>query len=67
MRISYDVGHDLLYIYFTEGRRQVEPVSVNEDIAIDFDEKGRIAGIEVLSASRYLDVPSLLGVTVERS
>ena len=67
MRISYDVGHDLLYIYMMEGSRQVEPVNVNEDIAIDFDEKGRMAGIEVLSASRYLDVASLMAVTVERS
>ena len=67
MRISYDVRHDLLYIYIVEGSRQVEPVSVNDDIAIDFDEKGRIAGIEVVSASRYLDVASLVPVTVERS
>lgn len=64
MNISYDPKYDVLYLKFGQGRRQVTTHIVNEDIALDFDGEGRLYGLEVLSASRYLDLASLLPLTV---
>ena len=67
MRISYDTKFDILYLKFTEGFNQVANQNLTDDIAIDRDEKGKIVGMEFLSASRYFDLSSLLPVTVERA
>ena len=66
MKVSYDSKYDVLYLKFVEGTPQVTTVNVNEDVALDFDENGRVAGIEFLSASKYFDLASLLPVSVER-
>lgn len=42
----------MLYIGFKD--TTVTTKRLDDDIAIDYDEKGEIAGIEVLSASRRL-------------
>ena len=65
MKITYDSKYDVLYLKFADGSRQVSTQRVSEDIAMDFDEAGHIVGIEVLSASKYLDLGSLLPVSVE--
>ena len=67
MRISYDTKLDIPYLKFTEGFNQVANQNLTDDIAIDRDEKGKIVGMEFLSASRYFDLSSLLPVTVERA
>ena len=67
MRISYDAKSDVLYLKFAEGIQQVTTENLTEDIALDRDEKGRISGIEFLSASKYFDLSSLLPVTVEKA
>lgn len=65
MKINYDAKYDILYIKFGEGLHQVETKRLNDDIAIDFDEAGKIAGIEILSASKYVDLSSLLPIGFE--
>ena len=67
MRISYDAKFDILYIKFAEGPQQVTTQNLTPDIALDFDEKRKITGIEFLSASKYFDLGSLLPVTVEKA
>ena len=67
MRISYDAKFDVLYLKFAEGTHQVITEHLTEDIALDRDEKGKISGIEFLSASKYFDLGSLLPVTVEKA
>lgn len=52
MRIKYDFEGDVLYIEFKE--TTVTTKRIDQDIAVDYDEKGEIAGIEVLSASKRL-------------
>jgi len=52
MKIRYDKEADVLYIEFRD--TTVTTRRLDDDIAIDYDEKGDIAGIEVLSASRRL-------------
>lgn len=65
MNVTYDTRYDLLYIKLSEGTHEVTTQRVNEDIALDFDEAGRLVGIEVLSASEHLDLSRLLPVTTQ--
>lgn len=48
MRISYDSDVDALYIRFIEATVTTQHVA--EGVAVDYDEDGRIAGIEILDA-----------------
>lgn len=48
MRISYDAEIDALYIRFIEATVTTDIVA--EGVAIDYDEDGKIAGIEILDA-----------------
>lgn len=50
MRITYDRDVDALYIRFIETTVTTEHVA--EGIAIDYAADGRVAGIEILDASR---------------
>ncbi|NOZ68000.1 MAG: DUF2283 domain-containing protein [Deferribacteres bacterium] len=56
MKIEYDYQADALYIYFCEsGKKVTETVTVKPGVHVDFDEDGRIMGLEVLSASKVID------------
>ena len=50
MRITYDSEVDALYIRFIE--TTVTTKHVAEGISLDYDEEGRIAGIEILDATK---------------
>jgi uncharacterized protein YuzE len=65
MKISYDAKYDVLYLKFGEGTPSVTTRHLDDDISLDIDEDGRIAGIEVLSASTHVDLSAILPVTVE--
>lgn len=60
MKISYDDGTDLLYLRFDERQQQVENRRVAEDIVMDLGEDGKIIGIEILDASRHVNLQNLL-------
>lgn len=65
MKITYDTKYDLLYLALKDDRGQVVTQRLNDDVAVDFDADGHIVGIEVLSASKHIDLSSLMPVTVE--
>ncbi len=52
MKVTYDSKYDVLYITFRHARVMNHPVT--EDIILDIDEEGRLAGIEVLDAKRIV-------------
>ena len=56
MRITYDPEADALYIYLLEGHRQCRAVRLTEDIALDFTEGEKLAGIEVPERAEYIRV-----------
>jgi len=62
MKISYDAKYDVLYIKFQNGEPEVTTRHLADDIAVDLDERGRLVGLEVLSASEHLDLGQLLPV-----
>ena len=64
MRITYDSKVDALYIRFEEAT--VTTKHVAEGIAVDFDARGKLAGIEILDAlKRFGDAATLRKVTLE--
>ena len=60
MKISYDDGTDLLYLRFDEREQQVENRRLADDIVLDIGEGGKIVGIEILDASRHVNLRNLL-------
>ena len=59
MRISHDPEADAVYIHLMEGRHQCRVVRLTDDIALDFTDGEKLAGIEVLGASH-------LGITRDK-
>ena len=68
MKITYDRRMDAMYIDFSAGHAEVVTKEIVED-TIFFDYEGeRLAGIEILGASKVLSDPATLkDVTLEES
>jgi len=61
MKITYDSKYDVLYLKFKD-IKEVVCKNLTDDITIDIDERGKIAGIEILSASKHIDLDKLLPI-----
>ncbi len=59
MKITYHEKTDLLYIRLDEGTQQVTNREVGEDVVLDLGENDRIVGIEILDASKRLNLSQL--------
>jgi uncharacterized protein YuzE len=72
VKVTYDKTVDAAYVHFTDPQDCVnsaqmypcDPVDVDGMINLDFDEQGRLIGIEVLAASSKL--PEYLLKSAER-
>lgn len=62
MQILYNAKTDLLYIRLDERKQDVVNRRPSEDIVLDIGEGNRIVGIEILDASKHLNLESLLPV-----
>jgi len=62
MQVFYDSKTDLLYIRLDDERQQVMNRRVSEDVVLDVGESERIVGIEILDASRHVNLEKLLPV-----
>lgn len=65
MQILYDAKTDLVYLRLDDRRQQVVNKRVSEDIVLDLGEDDRIVGIEILDASKHLNLEQLLPVSYE--
>jgi uncharacterized protein YuzE len=68
MRVTYDPAADAAYIYVTENReggvaasRVVDQAMDRASVHVEFDNRNRLIGIEVLGASRGLPPETLEG------
>jgi uncharacterized protein YuzE len=56
MRMTYDPAADAMYLYLTERAAEAPEVARTEEVApglmLDFDNAGRVIGIEMLSVSK---------------
>ncbi|PVC89764.1 hypothetical protein DBP19_19355 [Streptomyces sp. CS090A] len=72
VKVTYDESTDAAYVYLTEPQARVpsarmyacDPAVVDGMINLDFDERGRLIGIEVLAAGSKL--PEYLLKSAER-
>jgi len=62
VQILYDIGKDLLYIRLDERKQPVINRRVAEHMVLDIGEEDRIVGIEILDASRHLNLAAILPV-----
>ena len=59
MRVRVDHGADAVYVNLTD-RPIKESEEVADGIIVDYDEQGRIVGLEILDASKRTDDPEVL-------
>ncbi len=67
MEILYNSKTDLLYLRLDDRKQQVLNKRISEDIVIDIGDGNRIVGIEILDASRNLNLERLLPLKYEVS
>ncbi len=65
MRVTYDSKFDLLYLAFDESGSSVRNEDAGEGVVLDITEDGRFAGIEILDASKLMDLSRLLPIEYE--
>ena len=65
MQIHYNAKSDLLYLRLDDRRQDVTNTRVSDDIVLDIGEDNRIVGIEILDASKHLNLENLLPVKYE--
>lgn len=65
MKIYYDDRTDLLYIRFDEKKQQIVNKRVTEDMVLDVGDEDKIVGIEILDASKRINLEALLPVHYE--
>jgi len=61
MNIEYDPEVDALYVRLID-RKIIESEEVQPGIILDFDEAGKVAGVEVLNASKRETSPTPIKV-----
>jgi uncharacterized protein YuzE len=58
MKVSYDVAADAMFIFFSENP-SVDSEELREGVIADYGADGRLVALEVLNASKVLDLASL--------
>ena len=67
LQIRYDSETDLLYLRLDERKQSVLNKRLSEDIVLDMGEDDKIIGIEILDASKHLNLEKLLPLQYEVS
>ncbi len=67
VNIIYNDKTDLLYIRFDDRKQEVINKRVSDDIVLDIGENDKIIGIEILDASRQVNLDKVLPVKYEVS
>jgi uncharacterized protein YuzE len=65
MQILYNTKTDLLYLRLDDRKQEVTNARLSDDIVLDLGEDNRIVGIEILDASKHLNLETLLPVKYE--
>ncbi|MDP2946801.1 MAG: DUF2283 domain-containing protein [Nanoarchaeota archaeon] len=63
MNFEYDKEVDAAYIYLENSIKEGEvkkTIELNENIILDFSNKGKLLGVEILNASKVLSKSALL-------
>ncbi len=67
MQIHYDSKIDLLYLRLSPGKQMVTNIQVTDDIILDIGEDDKVVGIEILDASKHVNLESLMPVEYSKA
>ncbi len=67
MKIIYDDKSDLLYIRIDDRTQQVENIRVDNDVVLDIGEGQKIIGLEIMDASKRIDISRLMPAIYEKA
>ena len=67
MTIHYDSKTDLLYLRIAPEQQQVTNKRVTEDIVLDMGSDDKIVGIEILDASKHINLEKLMPVEYSKA
>ena len=67
MNIHYNDRTNLLYIRFDDRKQTVINKRIADNIVLDIGKNGRVIGIEILDASKYVNLERLFPVRYEVS
>ena len=62
MQILYNSKTDLLYLRLDDQKQQVINRRISDDVVLDVGDDDRIVGIEILDASKHINLNQLLPV-----
>jgi uncharacterized protein YuzE len=62
MQIQYDSKTDLLYLRFESDSEEVINKRVTEDIVLDIGANDKIVGIEIMDASKHVNLEKLIPI-----
>lgn len=65
MQIKYDKKVDAMYIKLNENEPYHVSKKVTDDVLVDYSKDGKVVGVEVLSASENVVLPTEKEVAVE--
>ncbi|MBI2130534.1 DUF2283 domain-containing protein [Candidatus Woesearchaeota archaeon] len=63
MKLEYDKDVDAAYIYLQHPIKEggsKKTIELNQNIILDFDQKGKLLGVEILNASSVLNRKTLV-------
>jgi len=61
MKIVYSKDVDAIYIELLPDKAK-ESDAISDDVIVDYNDEGKIVGIEILNASKYIDISKPLEV-----
>jgi uncharacterized protein YuzE len=64
VKISYDREVDALYLTFSEEKPE-GVTEISEGVNLDITRQGKLVGIEILEASKKIDIKTILSYTLE--
>lgn len=67
MQIFYDAKTDLLYLRLDDQKQELINKRVSDDIVLDIGKDDKIVGIEILDASKNINLKGLLPVSYDLS
>jgi uncharacterized protein YuzE len=67
MEIQYNARTDLLYLRLDDRKQDVINRRIGDDVVLDVGEDDRIVGIEILDASKHLNLGKLFPITYKLS
>ena len=67
MQIHYDSKTDLLYLRLESTSQEVINKRITEDIVLDIGENDKIIGIEIMDASKHVNLEKLMPIEYSKS